>query len=85
MPKRFEPCLTVLDVTPDGCAELVLDVNGHEIDRTVLVTGVVNPYFSPGLLRRAVFPGIKELVTDLYALWRRQPCEHTVYSHRLPL
>jgi len=43
-----------------------------------------NPYFSPGLLRRAVFPGIKELVTDLYALWRRQPHEHTLYPHRLP-
>jgi len=44
-----------------------------------------SPDFSPGVLRGAVFPGIKELLTPLCAIWRRQPRAYTVYRPRLPL
>lgn len=36
IPKRFEPCLTLMEPTPDGCAELVLEVNGNFVSSTVL-------------------------------------------------
>ena len=36
MPKRFEPCLTVMEPTLDGCAELNFEVNGNLIATTVL-------------------------------------------------
>ena len=36
MPRRFESCVTVMPATPDGCAELVVEVNGSFVSSTVL-------------------------------------------------
>ena len=35
MPKYFTPCLTVVEYTDDGYAEVWLDVNGHLIGSRV--------------------------------------------------
>jgi hypothetical protein len=37
--KAMRSCLVLLDATPDGCAEVALDVNGHFLASTVIVTG----------------------------------------------
>ena len=38
IPKPFKTSLTLMDPTPDGCAELVLEVNGHPVASTVIMS-----------------------------------------------
>ena len=38
MPKKFEPQLTLMEPTPDGCAELNFEINGNLIATTVLTS-----------------------------------------------
>lgn len=35
MPRRYEPCIYVADHTPDGFAEVWVELNGREVARTV--------------------------------------------------
>lgn len=56
MPKVFVPCLTIVDGTEDGYAEVVLDVNGHVIASRVFFPDsqdLMYEWIREELLRRA--------------------------------